>query len=286
MLRLPLLPALLTLCAAIAATAGLHWPTPEVTSELTNVHGQTVTLFGQGLYATESAFMAPIQKGSDAVILCLVLPLFVWASIGTARGSRRAALLQTGLLAMLTYHAASLAFGTSYNQLFPVYILLFSVSFFTFTLSLVEQSRWRPTPATLAAMPRRGLVFFLCLSGLSVLVWLTEILTAAFTESVPSTLGMSTTSITFVLDIGLIAPACFLAAWMVWQGRTFGFVLALMMLTAYALMGIMVISQTLFQRAYGVIISQAELAIFVGSFVAVCLLAMVLLWRSLRAIQP
>lgn len=272
------------ICAIISAATGLIWQRSLDLPVLTNVHGHMVTSFGQGLYARESQFIGPIYLATDAVMLGVVIPLFLGTTVLGARGGLRAVFVHTGLATMLFYYAASIPFGTAYNELFPLYILLFSSSLFCLIACLAHLSRWHPGAAHFAALPRRGLMIFLCAAGLSVLVWLTEVIPASMAGTAPDLLGMSSTSVTFLLDIGIIAPTCFLAAFLVWTGRPFGSVLAVALLICNALMGILVIAQTLFQRAYGVEVATSDLILFVGVFIAMSITASVLLVLTLRSI--
>lgn len=284
-----LLSILLIIGAALSAGLGAlateaMTPTPPPPELLMNVHGQEVRLFGQGLYATESTFMAPIHIGTDWMMLCVTLPLFIGALIFAARGNRRAALLQLGGLAMLTYYALSLGFGVSFNPLFPVYLAMISAGVFALILGLAWQARIGLTAEQIDALPQRALIGFLVLAGLSVMVWLVDLIPAALAGQAPETLGMSTTTHTYLLDIGLIAPSCFAAAWLLWRRRAFGAVLAVVLLVANALIGGVVIAQTLAQRAYGVAVPAQDLAVFVGVFVAMSGIAISLLVIVLRRI--
>jgi hypothetical protein len=53
------------------------------------------------------------------------------------RGSLHGSLLLLGALAFLLYNAASLAFAVAFNNLFLVYIILLSASFFAFLYALM-----------------------------------------------------------------------------------------------------------------------------------------------------
>ena len=54
------------------------------------------------------------------------------------RGSLRAQLLLTGTLSFFLYTYMSMSFNTAYNQLFLVYVTLFSFSLFAFILSMMS----------------------------------------------------------------------------------------------------------------------------------------------------
>ncbi len=64
-----ILSIIIIVLAGIHAALGLFWHTGAEVFYATNVYGQSVKMFGDGLYAHESYFKAPIFKGTDAVTL-------------------------------------------------------------------------------------------------------------------------------------------------------------------------------------------------------------------------
>src|SRR5688572_16685346 len=124
--------SLVALVAAIAAGAGLFWQDGGSPFSFTTLHGESVRINGSGLYRYDTAFKAPILKGTDAVTLLLCIPLLVVSTMRYRRESLRGALLLTGVLAYFLYNAASLAFGVAYNDLALLYMAYFSASLFAF----------------------------------------------------------------------------------------------------------------------------------------------------------
>ena len=56
--------------------------------EITNLYGQTVKMYGYGLYSYDTYFQAPISIGTDICILFLVVPIYVYTYIkGTLSSS-------------------------------------------------------------------------------------------------------------------------------------------------------------------------------------------------------
>ncbi len=181
----------------------------------------------------------PIQRGTDAVILFVLIPALLLALLYAQRGSRRARLLLAGLLVGFLYNAASTAFGVAFNPLFPLYVAYFSASLFAFVglfATLAKESH--ADPHLLGTnIPRLGIAIFLGLSALSTLVWLFEIAPALAQGGAPATLAHYTTEVTALLDWGVVAPACLLAAVWLLRRHPLGVPLAAVMLVFMVLVG-------------------------------------------------
>jgi hypothetical protein len=51
------------------------------THDFLNLYGETVKIYGYGIYAFDSYFMAPINIGTDICILFVLVPLFLYTYI-------------------------------------------------------------------------------------------------------------------------------------------------------------------------------------------------------------
>jgi hypothetical protein len=93
----------LTLLVAILAAAyagiGLFSKGGPGPFEFTSIHGQTVEIYGQGIYRNDASFKAPIFRGTDAVTLFACIPVLLIALAWYHRGSLRGGLFLTSMLA-------------------------------------------------------------------------------------------------------------------------------------------------------------------------------------------
>ena len=84
---------LLTLLVAIFAIAysgiGLFSKGGPGPHDFVTLHGQTVEIYGQGIYRNDAAFKAPIFRGTDAVTLFLCVPVLLIALFWYRHGSLR-----------------------------------------------------------------------------------------------------------------------------------------------------------------------------------------------------
>ncbi len=85
------LAALIAALALIAAGSGLFWQAAGSPFMFTTLRGQTVEMYGRGLYRFDTRFMGAGNRGTDAVTLVLGIPLLIVATLRYRRGSTRPA---------------------------------------------------------------------------------------------------------------------------------------------------------------------------------------------------
>ena len=91
--------------------------------DFVNQYGQTVSIYGYGIYAFDSYFSAPIFIGTDICILFIVVPMFIYTYINYRREKDSASELKLlSVYAVIFYYAASISFGVTYNRLFLAYV--------------------------------------------------------------------------------------------------------------------------------------------------------------------
>jgi hypothetical protein len=274
----------IVLLGATAAAAGLFGDSSGSPFMFTTVHGESVRISGEGLYRFDTAFKAPILRGTDAVTLFLAIPLLIAAVFYFRRGSIRGGLMLAGMLSYFLYNAASLAFGVAYNRLFLLYIAYFASSLFAFVLAVRSIDSDALARRISERHPRRAIAGFLFLAGMSVFVWLIEIITALSTGGVPEGVASYTTEVTTVIDLGIIAPTAFLAGALVLRRRPLGYLLAPILMVLNAIIGVVIVAQTVAQSMDGITLTTQQLVIYVGIFVAMSLVALCLTWLLLRSI--
>jgi hypothetical protein len=229
---------------------------------------------------------AAIFRGTDAVTLILGIPLLLAALVFYRRGSLNGAVLLFSVLAYFLYTYASLAFGAAYNPLFLLYVIIFSGSLFALALAFLAINRDELRERMSETLPRRGISLFLLIAGaVLALVWLSDIVGGLVGGKTPLTIQSYTTEVTYVIDLGVVAPAAVLAALLLRRQSPTGFVLAAAMLTLNAMIGIVVLAQTLAMRVAGMTLTPAQLAAYAGSFLLLSLVAGGLAVRLFRTID-
>ncbi|MHB1294134.1 MAG: hypothetical protein ACYC4R_03955 [Anaerolineae bacterium] len=279
--------AIVLTLSILVTVVGITHTTGGQPFDVENVFGDTVRIYGDGLYAYDAHDFAPVFRGSDLAVLVVAVPALAAALILYARKrTMRRRVFLLALLPIYAYYAASISLGVMYNTLHLAYILLFSASVFALIVGLGSLDKQRLAESIREPFGRKGLYVFLAFAGVALIVaWLPDIIAALPTGRPPVSLTIYTTSVTNVLDIGIIGPTCILTIFLLRNRSGMGYALAPMLLTLSAFVGIMVVSQTAFQVAAKVDLPLPVLITKTASFVVLALFATYFDVRFLRAVK-
>jgi hypothetical protein len=242
-------------------------------------------MFGQGIYRYDTLFQGAINRGNDVVTLAVGIPLLVALIIWYRRGSLRGRLLLTGILAFFAYGYANLALGAAYNNLYLVYVALFSASLFAFVLIFRSFDLQVLASRFSAGLPRRGpAIFMLAAGAITALLWLSDIVGPLMQGDAPKHLDSYTTSVTYTLDLAIITPACFVAGFLLIRRAPVGYVMAFALLGLIVMLVPSIIASTISQLAAGVTLTTGEIVGPVAGFVVLGLVAIGLVVALLRNI--
>jgi hypothetical protein len=280
------LPGLIAAVGAGVSAVGLLWrPSGDPVSAVTP-RGQTVQLAGDGLYRFDTVFTAAGNTAVDAVVLALGVPLVVRAWLEHRKGSPRGTLLLAGSLGYLLYVYANYALGVAYNPLYLAYVTLLSASLFGLAAAVgaVDRAALAVVAAD-AHLPHRFLSrFLLTAAAVTAAVWLQPLVTALLQGSAPDLLDVYTTTVTYSLDLAVIAPAAALAGLLVRRRRPVGYLMAAPLLTTIVLLLPTIALSTALQAAAGVTFTAAEVIGPIAGFGVLGATASWLLGRLLRAV--
>jgi hypothetical protein len=249
------------LLALIAVLAGL-WPGEGTPYSLTNFRGEQVTINARGLYYWDTVSSAAQMQANDLVTLVLGLPLLAISFWLSQRSSLRGRLVLTGTLGFILYTYITMSFGAAYNQLFLVYVALFSLSLFAFIISMMTFDL-QILPAHFSdKLPRRGIaaLLFFAAAFLS-LAWLGRIAPTLFQDQIP-TLENTTSMFIQAMDLGIIVPLCVLAGILLLRRSAWGYLLASVGMMKFLTLGIAVSLMGLNMARVGVPVSAVELVVF------------------------
>lgn len=252
------------LCMCITSITGIFSMNFEHAHDFVNQYGHTVKIFGYGIYANDSYFKAPISIGTDYCILFMLVPLFLYTYVQyRKKGDVISEMKLISVYAVAFYYGASIAFGVTYNQIFLVYVVLFTCSLFGMFVHIKRVRIQQKITVT------RGLSVFLIVAGIALIVaWMPDIISSLITGETLPLIGVYTTEITYVLDMGIISPLCFVCLYLLKKKEGLGVVLLSILLKLCIIVGIMVIPQTVCQVLSGLEMELPVLATKVLSFVA------------------
>ena len=220
-----------------------------------NQYGESIRIWGSGIYSHDSFFKAPIHIGTDITVLFVVVPLTLYSFTKFRKEQSVERYIQNfGYISLLLYYSACLAFGVTYNRLHLVYILLFSTCLFSVNILLAffykkenEENRGVNSFFT------KGMKVFLILSGFSLFVaWLPDIIPTLIKDSPLALIEVYTTEPTYVLDMGIISPLMFITYYLCKKEKFIGYVLFRMILIVCQIIAIILTLQTVFQILAGI----------------------------------
>ena len=270
------LTVLIAILALIAVGAGFFWPNTGGPYTFIALRGQEVQIYGQGLYRYDTLFTGAANRGNDLITFVLAIPLLLYALVQYGQNSLRGGLLLLGIFVYFLYLYGSYALGIAFNPLFLVYIALFSASLFTFVLLFASIDRQFLTDHLDPTLPRRGIAIFMFFSGLATLViWLQPLLNELTQNQLPALVGIYSTKITDVLDLGIITPTTLIAGTLIWRRNPTGYLIAFSLLVLEIMLTPMIAAQTVSQLLAGITFTPAEI---IGPMVGFVTLGLFALW--------
>ena len=269
---------LIAILALVTAGTALFWQSDGSSYTFNTLYGETVQIYGQGLYARDTIFSAGASQGGDVVAL-LALPLLAISFTIYCRGSLRGGFLLMSVLAYYLYYGVSLALVAAYNNLYLVYLALFSASFFAFILALTVIDLPSLPARFSSRLPYRGMAIFMFVVGIGVaVIWLSDVVNALTTNGVPEALGAHISLLTYTLDVGIIAPSCLLSGFLMLRRTPLGYLLTGILTILLALTGAMVIAATVMQLNLGLQFSIGQL---IGKVATWIILGGIAIWLSI-----
>jgi hypothetical protein len=259
---------LIALLALINSGAGIFWQGGDGPFTFTTLHGQTAEIYGWGIYQNDTTLIAAGNRGVDAVVLLLGLPLLAISYFYYRRGSLRGSLILAGMLSYFLYIGFSLTFSVAFNSLFLVYTALFSASLFALFAAFASIDSSVLAARIQPSLPHRGLAVFLFVAGLGTfLLWLSDLLGPILQGGVPANLGPYTTTVTHGLDSATITPVAVLTGVYLLRRKALGYLLAPPLMILCILNGVNVLAATAVQTMAGVLLSPGVYIGMVGSWV-------------------
>jgi len=224
----------------------------------------TSGLFWNDLYKNDTVSIIAQMMGQDLITLTLGVPLILVSIYLVSKGSLRGRLIWMGTLFYFLYTYASMSFLTSFNQLFLVYVAIFSISLYTFLGELVSIDVSNIKKSFNSGLTSKIAAVFLLTVGLMLAaMWLKMIVDSLITGTVPTALESYTTLVIQALDLGIIVPAAILSGYLLLKNKAWGFVMASIFLIKASLIGTAITSMILFMTMNGVSVAMAQILFFV-----------------------
>jgi len=157
------------------------------------------------------------------------------------------------VIALFTYYSASISFGVTYNVLHLVYIALFSASLLGLIIAITSIDKKQVVENMGDALQFKGIYIFLGLVEIALIVaWLPDIINSLILGRSLELIEIYTTQITYVIDMGVIAPTAWICLFQLKKRSAKGYILLELLLTVCSIIGIMVPIQSVFQAKAGI----------------------------------
>lgn len=199
--------------------------------------GSAAGFFITDLFQRDNAALGGCARGTALVILAAALPVLVVSMFLTARGSNRARLVWLGMLLYILYNSIYYSFSATFNRFTPVFIAMLSLAGWSL-LALLRETDVEAVRAGFGAKtPTRFTAVVLALPVLIFLITdLREVLTSALTGALPASIldTQLPTNHFHVMDLAFLVPMFLMAMVWLWQKRAWGYTLAGIMLSYYA----------------------------------------------------
>ena len=223
--------SLLVLCTAalslIATICGIFSKQGPGEYSFTSIHGQTITIYGKGIYGSNSVSAALQAIPQDIVTLGLGVPILVISLFLARKGLIKGKLLLGGTLGYFLITYMMYTFIAMYNRLFLVYVMLMSASFFALVLTFLSFDIEKIGSCFSSKLPVKFaggcLMFSTAMIGF---LWLARVIPSLIDGSVPLEVEHGTTLTVQAFDLAFFLPGIFLSGFLLIKKKPFGYMLA------------------------------------------------------------
>jgi hypothetical protein len=156
-----------------------------------------------------------------------------------------------------------MSFLTAYNQLFLVYVAIFSLSLYTFAYSIMTLNAGRVKEDMASAPVRITAAFIFFIAAMITLMWLSMIIPSLITGQRPADLETYTTLVIQALDLGVVIPLAIITGILLLKRDPWGYALASIILIHGITLGTAILSMILFMYLNGVAIVLPQAVLFI-----------------------
>jgi hypothetical protein len=217
----------IAIVAAIASSMGVFTNDGVGVYAYQSIRGETIQIYGKGIYKHMSADVAPQGIAQDYVTLFIGVPLLLIALMWAKKGSLKGWFLLAGVLGyfFLTY-LFYLVMGM-YNYLFLAYTFLMGTTFFALTMTLLSFDLETLPFLFSEKTPTKFAGIFLIFNAFAIAsLWLSVVVPPLLDGSIiPKDVAHYTTLIVQGMDLGLLLPLSLVSGWLLIKRTPFGYLM-------------------------------------------------------------
>ncbi|MBD3288232.1 hypothetical protein GF337_05460, partial [candidate division KSB1 bacterium] len=193
-----------------------------------SIRGETVTIYGEGIYKHMSADVAIQGIAQDYVTLIFGIPLLLISFVIARKNSLRGIFALAGVSGyFLVTYLFYMAMGM-YNELFLAYIVLTGTSFFAFFLTVLSIGSENVPDHFSKKFPARFIGGFLIFNSFAIaILWLSIVVPPLISGKIyPAAVQHYTTLIVQGMDLSLLLPFSFVIGLLLIRRKPFGYLFA------------------------------------------------------------
>jgi len=269
---------LLSLVATLVGIFSNQGPGPY---EYETIRGQTVMIYGKGIYQHMSQDVAPQGIAQDVVTLCFGIPLLLISLYLARKGLLKGRLFLAGSLGYFFVSYLLYMLMGMYNQLFLVYVTLTSISFFAFTMTLfsfdIEKLSAHFKNNRTMKVVSGFLIFNATIIGL---LWLGVVVPPLLHGTLPIQVEHYTTLVVQGIDLALLLPVAFVSGVLLLRRKALGYLLVPVYIYFLALLMTALTAKLIGMAILGTEVFPAIIIIPIINIAAI--LCAILIWKNIN----
>ncbi len=236
--KIGVLVAIIICASLVASLAGILSSHGPGEYEYTSIRGENVTVYGKGFYRHMPSDVAVQGIAQDIVTLLVGIPLLAISFLLARGDSKQGRFLLAGALGYFTVTYVFYLCMATYNELFLLWVLLASASFYCFILTVLSFDLDGIRAWFDDRTPYRLVGGFLMANALLIgVMWLGVVVPPLLDGSIyPADLYHFTTLIVQGLDLSILLPASFIAGFLFLRRQRYGYLLAPMYIVFLSLL--------------------------------------------------
>jgi hypothetical protein len=241
-------------------------------------------IFVKSVYGQETASYAAQGVGQDIVNIIVAVPVLLISAYFLRKNSVRGLMVWLGALIYIVYSYVMYAFSVHFGFLFPIYIAVLGLSFYTLFGSLASLKVPNLAASFASNTKAKTVSVFLMIFGLAFFgLWSSDILRSLLSGTVPQSVtdtGLPV-NLVHVLDLAFILPGMIITSILLWKRKPAGYLFAVPLLMFAAIMGMAIIAMLVVMGQKGMP-GNLPFGVAVGIMVAVSLLLIGLFLKDIK----
>ena len=185
-------------------------------------------LYTSGFYSVESPYWQQQCYSQDLIDLALIVPLLMISALLMLNGNKIGKLIWPGVMIYLIYTFLIYCFDVRFNSFFIEYCIILGLSVYGFMFFLYKRVFENTTaPHSKTKLTTLIAIFFTITSVMFYFLWLTEIVPALRSHTIPATIvkaGLLTNPV-HVIDLSIILPLFMIIAVLLFRNNRLGYIL-------------------------------------------------------------